>query len=419
MKKYLILTAILSFTLAAYAQDPSAELAFYQKKAEEANKQTQQEIINNLQIWLDENSSSDQLAQALVLRANLERELKEYPQFVITLLRYKYEFSANDKSKIQSALKDTAQEFSKNEQDSYNELINRTVPQTALAERLDNFLNYATKADLKGTYQPLKQEYQAFFKRFKNYENLDRLELMFGDLHRNNKQPYSALMQYEKVYNLYPSTRYHAASLRMQGDVYAGDLKDYSKARSIYEKVLNDYPTSIERPTAYYHLALMEETQKQYQEALDHLNFAAKLYQEQGDLNSLYDVLLFKAQIQENKLKDYTAAAETLKQAANLFKDKEDKFEEVQFKLANLYHSKIKDITLERKAYEDFIRVYPKAKQADKALFEAGSLAKQEKEFSMAKGYFEKLIVNNPSSDYASKAQRQLNSINKQLAKNK
>ena len=419
MKKYLVLTGFLTFALFVWAQNPLEELAFYQKQAQDASKQTQQELVNNLHSWLEANAALPQASKALILKANLEKNLKDYPDFLITLLRYKYEFSPVEKTNVQSVLKDSVKDFPKNEQETYNELINRRVPQADLPSRLDTFLALATKANLKDTYQPLLKEYNTFFKRFKDYEELDRLELMLGDLHRNNKNPYGALMQYQKVWEVYPDTKYKAASLRMQGDVYASNLKDYEKAKSIYEQVLNYFPTSMERPTAYYHLAVMEESQKEYNEAISHLGFAAKLYKEQGDTDALYDVLLFKAEIQEKKLKDYEGAAQTLKEIAALFKNNEQKYIQTQLRLADLYTSKLKDSTAQRKAYEDIIRAYPNSKQADRAVFEVATLAKEAGEYQMAAAYLERLIVNNPSSEYAGKAQRQLNSINKKIAKNK
>lgn len=419
MKKYFILSVFLSFALFVCAQNSSEELAFYQKQAQNATRPIQKVLVNNLQNWLEANSSSLQANRALILKANLERNLKEYPESLISLLKYKYAFGTTEKTNIQNILKDDAKNFARSEQEAYNHLINAKVPQTELPERIDTFLTLATKANIKGTYEPLIKEYNAFLNRFKDYEEIDRMELMLGDLHRSNKNPYAALMQYEKVWEVYPNTKYKAASLRMQGDVYASDLKDYDKAKNIYTQVLNDFPTTVERPTVYYHIALMEDTQKQYHEALDHLGFAAKLYQEQGDSNSLYDVLLFKSEIQEKRLKDYEGAAKTLNQMATLFKNKEDKFREVQFKLANIYHSKLKDSSLERKAYEDFLRTYPNSKKADEALFEAANLAKEAGEYDLAANYLEKLIVNNPDSDYAGKAQRQLNSLNKKIAKSK
>lgn len=419
MKKYLILTTFLSCTLFVCAQNPLEELAFYQKQAQNSTKPTQKVLVTNLQNWLEVNSSLPQASKALVLKANLERNLKDYPESLVSLLKYKYEFGLTERTNIQSVLKDDAKNFARSEQEAYKHLISAKVPQAELPERLDTFLTLATKANIKGTYEPLTREYNTFFKRFKDYEDLDCMELMLGDLHRSNKNPYGALMQYEKVWEVYPETKYKAASLRMQGDVYASDLKDYEKARNIYTQVLNDFPTTVERPTVYYHLALMEETQKDYQEALDHLGFAAKLYQEQGDSNSLYDVLLFKAEIQEKRLKDYEGAAKTLNQMATLFKNKEERFREAQFRLANLYHSKLKNSSLERKAYEDFLKTYPNSKKADEALFEAANLAKEAGEYDLAANYLEKLIVNNPDSDYAGKAQRQLNSLNKKIARNK
>lgn len=418
MKKYLIVTAFLTFAFTAWAQNPLGEFSFYQKQAQNTEKQSQQEVVNNLNRWLEVNYNLPEASKALILKANLEKNLKEYPQFITTLLRYKYEFGLNEKNNVQSVLKDTARDFSKSEQEEYNKLISARVPQKELAERLDAFLNVATKANIKGTYKPLQEEYFSFFRRFKDYEEIDRLELMLGDLHRNNKNPYAALMQYEKVWSIYPNTKYKAASLRMQGDVYASDLKDYQKAQSIYEQVLTDFPDSVEKPTAYYHLALMEESQKEYQEALDHLNFAAKLYQEQGDTSSLYNVLSFKADIQEKKLKDYEGAANTLNNISQLFVNKGNIYEENQFKLATLYRNKLKNPALEKKAYEDLLKNYPNSQNADKALFEAASLAKEDGQYALAKNYLEKLIVNNPSSVYAGKAQRQINSIEKQIAKN-
>lgn len=419
MKRYFLITTFLTFALFVLAQTPAQELAFYHKQAQDATKQTQQEVVNNLQNWLELNYNDPQASKALILKARLEKDLKEYPQFLTTLLHYKYEYSQSERTNVQSALKDNAKEFARSEQEEYNKLINRRVPQADVAQSLDTFLKLATQANIKGTYQPLVKEYNAFFKRFKNYEDLDRMELMLGDLHRNNKNPYAALMQYKKVWEVYPNTKYKAASLRMQGDVYASDLKNYEKAQSIYEQVLNDYPNSLERPTAYYHLALMEESQKQYNEALAHLGFAAKLYAEQGDRESLYDVLIFKAEIQEKRLKDYEGAAATLNQTAKIFASNKDSFEEVQFKLADLYRTKLKNPALERKAYEDLLKVYPTCAQADKALFEAASLAKEAGEYTIARNYLEKLIVNNPDSAYASKAQRQLNSLNKKITANK
>ena len=162
----------------------------------------------------------------------------------------------------------------------------------------------------------------------------------------------------------------------------------------------------------------MEETQKQYNQAINHLGFAAKLYKEQGDNSSLFEVLNTKADIQEKNLKDYEGAANTLKQTAALFKNDESRYTQAQFKLADIYRSKLKDKTAQRKVYEEFVRTYPHSTQADKALFEAAVLAKDTGEYETAKKYLESIIVNNPASSYATKAQRQLNGVNKKIAKN-
>ena len=57
MKKYLVLTSFLSFTLCVCAQKPIDELYLYQKQAQEATKQTQQELINNTDFWHELNDT--------------------------------------------------------------------------------------------------------------------------------------------------------------------------------------------------------------------------------------------------------------------------------------------------------------------------------------------------------------------------
>ncbi|MDR1124080.1 MAG: tetratricopeptide repeat protein [Elusimicrobiota bacterium] len=419
MKKIFLLPAFaLAFTGAAFAQSPDAELGFYKQQAAGGDKKLLCAVADNLFYWSARNYALPAAPSALMLKADSELKIKAFPAAVITLLRYKYEYpKSNDKEALDAMFAQASQNIEKDKREALGKLTAAPVAAAPVEERLAAFLSEAAKLDLKNTFAPLFAEYQNFFTRFPVYGDKDRLELMLGDLYRQNKNYQAAIMQYQKVYEIYPSTKYKAASVRMTGDIYGGELKDYNKAMHYYETVLADFPDSAERGITYNHMAILSENKKDYSGAVNYITSAADIYIKDNQAARAYDALLYKADLQENRLKDYVAAADTLKKTADIFAKSQQKFVEVKLKTAGIYSKRLKDFYGQLAAYEAIITNYPAAPQTPQAMFDAAGIYEKLSNPQQAKAVYQKLIIAHPADALAIRAQKRVDAIDKQAEK--
>ena len=403
---------------AAFAQSADAELGFYKQQAAGDDKKLLAAVADNLFCWSARNYALPAAPSALMLKADTEIRIKSFPAAAITLLRYKYEYPKSaDKEALRAAFAQITQNIEKDKRDALDKLAAAAVNGAPVEERLAAFLSEATKLDLKNTFAPLFAEYQNFFARFPAYGDKDRLELMLGDLYRQNKNYQAAIMQYQKVYEIYPSTKYKAASVRMSGDIYGGELKDYNKAMHYYETVLRDFPNSAERGITYNHMAILSENKKDYSGAVNYITSAADIYIKDNQAARAYAALLYKADLQENRLKDYAAAADTLKKTSEIFAKSQQKFVEVKLKAAAVYSKRLKDFYGQLAAYEAIIANYPAAPQTPQAMFDAAGIYEKLAKPQQAKALYQNLIVTHPAGELATRAQKRVDYIDKQAAK--
>ncbi|WP_428047604.1 tetratricopeptide repeat protein [Candidatus Proelusimicrobium excrementi] len=416
--KYIVLAAALLFcAVDLSAQSALAELNFYKKQGQSEDKKLLESLDRQLGAWLDKNYSLSGADDALVLKAGTEVRIKKYPAAFVTLLRHKYEFPNSGNAPQAAALFNTVIEnMPKAERENLKKAYAlKSVPKDS-DDRMAEFLSSATRLGIKGSYEPLNTEYRSFFARFPVYGNKDKMELMLGDLERFNKNYQAAIMQYQKVYDIYPSTKYKAASLRMLGDIYAGELKDYNQAAYYYNGVIKNFPNSIEIATTYNHMAIMNDNQRDYSSAVENITKAAEAYLKTGQRAKAYEASLYKADLQNKKMKDYAGATDTLNKTAKIFAKDESKFINCKLLAAEIYSRKLKDDYSELKAYEEIIAKYPSSAQAAKALYEAGMINERLANYQKAKELYQKLIISRPADAYATKAQRRVNKIEKQLA---
>ena len=424
MKKLQYTTLFFIFLFCAlnlFAQNAVSEFNFYskEKQRQSDNVKLLETLDRHLGAWLEKNYTLPEADDALVLRAEIEVLTRQYPKAYITLLRQKYEFpnsanSAKTKDLMQQVLEKMPKAQKQTLQKAYEI---KSVPKNT-DDRIAQFLSTATKLEIKGTYHPLNEQYESFFARFPVYENKDKIELMLGDWERANKNYQAAIMQYKKVYDIYPSTKYKAASLRMLGDIYAAELKDYTQASYYYNNVLKNFPNSIEIATTYHHLAIMNENQKAYPSAVDNINKAAEVYLKNAQKNKAYEAYLYKAELQNKRLKNYAGAVDTLNQTADIFKNDQNKFTDAKNKAAEIYSSKLKDRYGELAAYESIIANYPNCDLAPKASYRSGQIYESLNQNDKAKEIYQKLIVKYPADAYATKAQKRLVKIEKNEQKN-
>ena len=104
----------------------------------------------------------------------------------------------------------------------------------------------------------------------------------------------------------------------MKGDIYASELKSPEEAKRHYKQVLNDFPNSVEIPTVYKHLALLEASEKDYTSATENAQKAYEGYIKDGQKQEAFAALMFKAEVEDKNLKNYNSAVDTLKVAAEL-----------------------------------------------------------------------------------------------------
>ena len=173
------------------------------------------------------------------------------------------------------------------------------------------------QADLKHTYLPVCDLFEDFFTQYPAYEATDKMTLLYGDWHRQNENFLAAITEYKKVYELFPSTVYKAAALRMMADVYAFGLKDYETAIMLYNQVLKEYPGSAETGVVYKHLAVVAENQKQYDNALKYYD---KAIAQLGAQATAFEAWQGKADVL-GKTKEYQAQYNTLVKGADVFVD--------------------------------------------------------------------------------------------------
>ncbi|MDR0645757.1 MAG: tetratricopeptide repeat protein [Elusimicrobiota bacterium] len=418
IKKLLFPFFILALAARAFSQNPAAELVFYKNEAKNTDKKLLSAVSDNLHFWAARNYSSSNADDALFLAGDIEIRVKNYPRAAITLLRHKYEFPKSpNRDAAKNLLFSVAANFDKQTRAELEKKSHLSVPENIqTAERLSIFLSEAVKLNIKNSFDALFVQFQEFFARFPVYENNDKLELMLGDLYRQNKNYQAAIMQYAKVYEIYPSAKYKAASLRMMGDIYAGELKNPAKAQYYYDTVLKDFPNSAERGITYHHLAIFADNNKDYVSALDYINKATDIFIKDNQTQKAYEALRYKADLQEKKIKNYAAAAETLNRTAAMFIKQQDKYIDAKLAAADIYAKKLKDPYGQIAAYEDMISNYPQDASSVRTMFETAALYEKMNNTIRAKELYRHLIIEHPADSLAAKAQKRLEAIDKAQA---
>ncbi len=417
MKKIITLTLFLFCLAPLFAQSAEKELEFYKNEINTADKKQLSALEWDLNSWLEQNYSLPSASDALLQRAKVEYLNKQYTPAYLTLLKYTYEFPT--KKLPRNFANQIVTEFPNKQQlELMRALAPKNLPQ-ATEDRLNMFFTAANKLNLKDAHEHLLKDYAMFFTRFPVYENKDKIELLLGDSYRNDGNYLSALSKYDKVWKIYPSTKYKAAALRMKGDIYASELKDFEKAKSYYNQVLNDFPNSVEISTVYKHFAMLEADTKNYEIAIDKAQKAYEGYLKDGQKLEAYNALMLKAEVQEKNLKNYTSAVETLKVAADLMPADEQYYVMAKQKEAQIQAKKLKDNYAERNVLEDIAVRFPNTENGVEALYRAAELTEKFGEIAKAKEKYSKVILNRPQSKIAVKAQKKINSLDKAIAKGK
>lgn len=415
-KQQLLLTAVFAAFLAAGASAAENALDYYrqqssvQAKSRREDRAFAQTLAENTGTWLAQHPADARAKEALLLQSRLYSRAQMYPQALVSLLKIRfYHPNAADAAVLNTQVENVMNELDKDAKPYALKVLAVNTEDKQRPQREAALLEALVQIPSEDLYPAAAAEFEAFFAAHPGYAHNDKLELLYGDLHRQNGNYLAAVTQYKKVNELYAATPYKAASLRMAGDVYADNLQDAQTATSIYSSVLRQYPGSNEEGIVYKHMAIMDENNKNYESALINYDKAAELLQGQ---DAAYEALRGKADVYL-KTKDYANAYKALLQTADAFSHNPEKYTDSMRKAAETAHKRLKDSALHISTLEKALAAYPQNAYAPEMMYDLAYSYEKAGKKAQASAMYKKLVVSYPTDSYANKAQSRLARIEK------
>ena len=410
--------AVLIAAPAVKAADMSAALDFYKKQAltisaaptrdERAFAKT---LADNVGTWVSQNPGQAATADALLLQTRLYLRAQDNANALVSLFKLRKVFPSADINALKALLPQAAEAVKADARETANQLFALPLPAETdtEADREAEALYALSKLPGRTLYAPAAQAFETFFVLHPKYENGDKVELWYGDLHRLNGNYLAAISQYKKAGELYPATPYKAASLRLIGDIYADNLKDTANATAYYTRVLREFPGSSETGVVYKHMAILDENNKQFDSALINYDKSIELL---GNTKAAYESYRGKADVYV-KTKNYGEAYNTLLKTANVFSADEEKCTFSLLEAANVAKKRMHDQTKYMQALEKALVAHPAGPRAPQIMFDLASAYEQQGRNTQAIEIYKRLIINHPTNKLASRAQGRLNRLQK------
>ena len=410
--------AVLIAAPAVKAADMSAALDFYKKQAltisadptrdERAFAKT---LADNVGTWVSQNPGQAATADALLLQTRLYLRAQDNANALVSLFKLRKVFPSADANTLKTLLPQAAEAVKADSRETANQLFALPLPADTdtEADREAEALYALSKLPGRTLYAPAAQAFETFFALHPKYENGDKVELWYGDLHRLNGNYLAAISQYKKAGELYPATPYKAASLRLIGDIYADNLKDTANATAYYTRVLREFPGSSETGVVYKHMAILDENNKQFDSALINYDKSIELL---GNTKAAYESYRGKADVYV-KTKNYGEAYNTLLKTANVFSADEEKCTFSLLEAANVAKKRMHDQTKYMQALEKALVAHPAGPRAPQIMFDLASAYEQQGRNTQAIEIYKRLIINHPTNKLASRAQGRLNRLQK------
>lgn len=417
-KLLLILSAVLIAAPALQAADMSAALDFYKKQALTISADPGREerafakaLADNLGTWALQNPGQATTADALLLQTRLYLRAEDKADALVTLFKLRKVFPSADTSVLKALLPQAAEAVQSDSRDLASQLFALPLPTgtDTEADREAEALYALSKLPGRTVYAPAAQAFETFFAFHPKYENGDKVELWYGDLHRVNGNYLAAISQYKKAGELYPKTPYKAASLRLIGDIYADNLKDTANATAYYTRVLREFPGSSETGVVYKHMAILDENNKQFDSALINYDKSIELL---GNTAASYESYRGKADVYV-KTKNYGEAYNTLLKTANVFGSDEEKCTFSLLEAANVAKKRMRDQAKYMQALEKALVAHPAGPRAPQIMFDLASAYEQQGKKAQAVEMYKRLIINHPTNKLASRAQGRLDRLQK------
>lgn len=416
MKKLGLISLICMLAFPLYAAE-NATLSFYQRAAAAKGKSAKQDrafaavLAQDVGQWARAHADSTEVKTALLMQAEYFERAQEHAQALLALYQVRFYFpSAQDVALLSTQIENVMDNLYRAQKAQALKLLAvDTTELQGLQARHAALLTHLVQADLKNVYGPVCNLFEDFFTQYPSCEATDKMTLLYGDWHRQNENFLAAITEYKKVYELFPSTVYKAAALRMMADVYAFGLKDYETATALYNQVLKEYPNSAEIGVVYKHLAVVAENQKQYDSALKYYD---KAIAQLGAQAAAFEAWQGKADVL-GKTKQYQAQYNTLTKGAEVFAKEESKYVSLLDQAAHVAQKRLKNPAQQTAALDKILATYPQTHRAPEFLYEAAQSYEKQGKSAQAVKLYKQLIIHYPTDKYAGRAQGRINKLEK------
>jgi len=395
----------------------NAQLSFYQQAAAAKGKNQKQDrafasaLARDVAQWVVGHEESAEVKNALLMQAGYHQRAEEYAAALVALYQVRFYFPfAQDLEGLSSQIDSIMENLNRNQKGQALKLLAVDTSEIeGLQARRAALLQHLVQADLKDIYEPVSDLFENYFTRYPQDGALDKMILLYGDWQRQNGNFLAAIMEYKKVYELFPATVYKAAGLRMTADVYAFGLKEYEIATSLYNQVLKDFPGSAETGVVYKHLAVVEENQKNYSAALTYYD---KAIAELGAQPAAFEAWQGKADVLV-KTKDFRAAYDVLLKGAALFANHETQYISLLEQAAEIAERKLKNPALQTAALDKILLTYPQTHRAPEFLYDSARAYEKQGKNTQAIQLYKQIIIHYPTDKYANRAQGRLSKLEK------
>jgi|GEM_PF-5146986 len=385
-------------------------IKFMKSYAEKADKETSAAIAADCSYAMRLCSGKD-CPEILFIRAQMQARAGDDRGALVSLMRGIYEYpEAPITLEARGELKTRIDKMSRKLRPVL-EGISGAVSGKDAEDRLVVFLSTMTKMAGDEFFSSLRDEYMDWLARFPSSQNADEVQLRLGDLYSFHEDFQSAVMEYEKVGEVYPSSQLRPLAMLRKADVLAVNIRDARKAVAAYQDLVKAYDSAPEADKAYERLALLAEEEKMYQLAVD---VYSKLAVRRAGTQQACGYLSEKARVLRERMKEPEKAIAVLDEVASACKGEKAI---AAYQLASRIAAKdMKDSARQTAYLKKIADEYATSPAAPQALYEAGRVCEDRKDLDGALEFYRKVAGAYSGDSNAVASQKRIDAINKKKA---
>jgi len=386
------------------------EWNYFKGQAETTDKEMMTTLLNELDAWLITYADEDTGDDALLLKADLQTRLGDTKGAIVTFMRHVYEYPNSDLSfTLISKLSRMIDKNISSKLKPALEKVRQGSKKTTKAERMADFLIQMSDGALDYFYEPMIQEFEAFFSKYPEYGRTDEVVLALGKFNASHAFYQSAVFQFNEIAAVYPDSPLKAQAKVLAASVYENNLRQYDKAMALFQSIVNDFPNSDAARASYVRIAQLAEKQSQYTLAVEAYRTLITKYPNTEDA---YTAFINEAELLRQKMEDPTGAVTVLAQAADMFKGNADKSVKALTLAASIAAKDKKDYELQIKMLDRLVAEYPDAEPSPQALFDSASIsAEYLKDPDRAALKYQQLIDRYPGNSLVKKAEKAIKKL--------